>query len=127
MSKKKIYVVDDDISVLTLFRKILTKLGDYEVWTESDGAKALAYLKDFTPDLIVLDYNLPGSSGLDICQTLRTREDYQNIPILLCSAKRSFLHSRVAKKEGFDDFIPKPIKVKKFLKIIKKNLMVSKP
>lgn len=103
---KKVLIVDDepDLVALTSFR--LRKAG-YIVSSVLDGAKALEEIKSSVPSLILLDLNLPGMSGEQICGLVKADDALRNIPILLFSASSDNIEDR-CRDMGADDFLVKP-------------------
>jgi CheY-like chemotaxis protein len=112
IGKKKILVVDDTASVRRAIRGILEGRG-FEVFEAIDGDDALAKTKLHRPDLLILDVMMPGRSGLEVAATLKSRAEYQSIPILLLTG----VPTSGGKGEDYwkgrsfaDDFLAKPCK-----------------
>lgn len=80
--KPVILVVDDDAPIITLMRSLLREFG-YEARTAISGAAAIEAARAETPDLVLLDKNMPGMSGGDVIRALRTDVGLANVPILL--------------------------------------------
>ena len=101
----KILVVDDEPGVRGFLRDLLAEEG-YEVVLASDGEEALGLAELENPEVILLDINMPGIDGLEVCKRLKAREETRYIPIIIITAldDRGFL----AYLEGADDFITKP-------------------
>ena len=103
----RILVVDDDEDFLARVSVLLGHAGMH-VDTLRDSSQILEAIEDRRPDLVVLDVLMPGVSGYDICRTLRAVPRYQNLPVLVVTA-RSGLESRLAAfQAGADDYIHKP-------------------
>jgi len=83
----KILVIDDNILDARLMRRLFESRQRFKVIETHSGKEALTYLKESTPDLIVLDLILPDSSGEELLELLRHREDTRHIPIIIVSAK----------------------------------------
>ena len=79
---KTILVADDNFDSLELVRTIMTDLG-FRVVTAMDGIKALETARAEMPDLIILDVNMPGMTGIDACSTLKAEEGTSHIPIVI--------------------------------------------
>jgi len=106
MSKRKatIIIVDDDEGVQQVFKIIFQKAG-YRTIIYSDGEKILN--NDFEiPDIFLLDKQLSGSDGLDICRKLKKSAKTKNIPVIIVSASPGV--GKLALAAGADDFIEKP-------------------
>ena len=80
--KPVILVVDDDAPIITLMRSLLREFG-FEARTATSGAAAIDAARAETPDLVLLDKNMPGMSGGDVIRALRTDVGLENVPILL--------------------------------------------
>ncbi len=99
-----ILVVDDEPKIVKLARDYLEKNG-YRVLTAGDGTTALAIAKQEQPSLIVLDLNLPGMNGLDVCRTLRRTSD---VAIIMLTARVEETDRLIGLELGADDYITKP-------------------
>lgn len=99
-----ILVVDDEPKIVRLARDYLEQSG-FRVLPADDGPAALAAARHEKPDLIVLDLNLPGLDGLDVCRALR-RES--NVPIIMLTARAEEMDRLIGLELGADDYIVKP-------------------
>jgi two-component system alkaline phosphatase synthesis response regulator PhoP len=99
-----ILVVDDEPKITKLAQDYLQK-GSFQVVTAADGLTALAVARHERPDLIVLDLNLPGADGLDVCRALR-RESA--VPIIMLTARAEETDRLIGLELGADDYITKP-------------------
>jgi two-component system alkaline phosphatase synthesis response regulator PhoP len=99
-----ILVVDDEPKIVKLARDYLEKAG-YRVITAVSGPTALTIARHDQPDLVVLDLNLPGMDGLDICRTLRRHSD---VPIIMLTARVEETDRLIGLELGADDYITKP-------------------
>jgi DNA-binding response OmpR family regulator len=107
----RVLVVDDEESILDFVQMGLEYEG-FEVETVQDGSDALVSFDARRPDLVILDLNLPGLDGLDVCKRLRQRSD---VPIIMLTA-RGEVDERVEGLEaGADDYLPKPFRFKELL------------
>lgn len=100
----RILVIDDEAQILRALRSIL-RARNYEVETAETGEAGLEAAADRRPDLIVLDLTLPGKSGLEVCQELRT---WLAVPILVLSVRDSDADKIAALDLGADDYLTKP-------------------
>jgi DNA-binding response OmpR family regulator len=105
MAKILIAEDDDDISDLALFR--LEQEG-HQVIIRVDGDSALAFALEAHPDLIILDWMMPGLSGVEVCQRLRQFEPTAAVPILMLTAKAREEDLEVGFSAGVDDYMVKP-------------------
>ncbi len=83
----KIACIDDEPDLLELIKIALTAVGGFDVTTFRDGPSAIAGLQDSLPQLILLDFMMPGMSGIETLQKLETIEQYKNIPIIIMTAR----------------------------------------
>jgi two-component system response regulator MprA len=101
---EQILVVEDDQGIADTLRRGLIFEG-YRVDVVYDGKEALAAARDQPPDLVVLDWMLPGLDGLEVCKRLRAASD---VPILMLTAKDSIPDRVVGLDAGADDYLVKP-------------------
>ncbi len=99
-----ILVVDDEQRIVRQARDYLEH-GGFRVLEANDGKSALAMARQARPDLIVLDLNLPGMDGLDVCRTLRRESD---VPIIMLTARVEETDRLIGLELGADDYITKP-------------------
>ena len=103
-----ILVVDDEPISRALLGEILTAQG-YQVVTAQDGQEALACFPRFQPDLVVLDVQMPGLCGFQVCQRLKSNPESRLTPVVLLTA-HSAIEDRIRGIEaGADDFLSKPV------------------
>jgi len=99
-----ILVVDDEPKIVKQARDYLEQ-GGFRVAVAGDGTTALAQARHERPDLIVLDLNLPGMDGLDVCRALRRESD---VPIIMLTARIDETDRLIGLELGADDYITKP-------------------
>lgn len=104
MKNETILVVDDEANIRDLARMYLEKDG-YRVDTVTNGADALAYIKQTPPTLMVLDLMLPGIDGWEVCRQVRSDS---NLPILMLTARDDDIDKIVGLEMGADDYLTKP-------------------
>lgn len=105
---KTCLVVDDSRVVRKVARRILEDLG-FAVAEADDGMEALAWCRAMTPDLVLLDRNLPGMDGLELMRRLRDEAVDGELPaVVLCSAETSLARVREALDGGAAEYIMKP-------------------
>lgn len=107
----RILVIEDDEAILAFLRRGLGYEG-YEVDTAENGQKGLASAGGNRPDLVVLDWMLPGMDGLEVCKRLRTMG---KIPILMLTAKDSVSDRVQGLDAGADDYMVKPFNLEELL------------
>lgn len=103
-NKKKILLVDDEPQIVRVLKGYLENAG-YRIMSALDGITALDLFSREKPDFVILDLNLPGIDGLDICRTIR---DTSNVPILMLTARSEEADRIIGLELGADDYIVKP-------------------
>lgn len=116
---KRILIVDDDIAITESLTYFFEDAG-YVVETCRDGGFVYKKFNGGKPDIILLDYLLPGENGEDITKKLKSKRDTKNIPIIIMSASHNIKNH--AAKAGADAFIPKPYDVYDLMHIVKTHL-----
>ncbi len=119
----RILIIEDDEAILTFLRRGLAYDG-YQVDTAKDGQTGLLLARDTPPDLIVLDWMLPGLDGLEVCRRLRQGGP---VPILMLTA-RDTVNDRVQGLDaGADDYMVKPFNLDELLARIRALLRRTQP
>ena len=103
----RILVVDDEPDLLELVRLSLVE-GGFAVEVAASGQEALEKLQRSAPDLVVLDLMLPDMSGTDVCRWLRGRSEFQDLLVLMLTAKSEEVDRVVGFELGADDYVTKP-------------------
>ncbi|MGB2630582.1 MAG: response regulator transcription factor [Candidatus Omnitrophota bacterium] len=115
---KRITVVDDDPDVLRVLSFHLDREG-FAV-EECRNAKSLfESIKDFKPNLIVLDIGLPDMDGFEVCKKLKKDEKYASIPVIMLTAKAEEMHKVMGLELGADDYVVKPFSTNEFVARVK--------
>jgi len=105
----RIVVADDDKLAHVIYRNILGKLGhDCELF--DNGLKAVEAVERETPDLVILDYEMPVMDGCQACQAIRGLPEGINIPIIVVSANDAQEEILECLNAGANDYLVKPIK-----------------
>jgi DNA-binding response OmpR family regulator len=104
MEFRRILIVDDSAAILNLLRRALEQTG-YEVITAKSGEEALAAFEREEPDAIVLDLNLPGLPGWEVCRLLKIRSE---VPIIIITGNASLQLATRDKTQGADAYLLKP-------------------
>ena len=116
---EKIVVVEDDQDIQYLLKDTLSKAG-YDVEVLSDGDSLLTKKNSTTADLFLLDVNLPGISGLELCRILKLDDVTKNIPVIMLSAFPGL--KGVALKYHADDSLEKPFNFNNLMGLITKHI-----
>ena len=104
---ERVLIVDDDPDIRRLVSYNLTQAG-FEVAASENGRKALESVQKHPPDLIILDLMLPDVDGMEVCRTLRHRENSRRIPIVMLTARSEEIDRVVGFELGADDYVMKP-------------------
>jgi two-component system phosphate regulon response regulator PhoB len=108
--KASILIVEDEEALTEVLRYNLEADG-YEVSTVARGDEADLRLKEKTPDLVILDWMLPGLSGIELCRRLRARPETKQLPIIMLTARGEESERVRGLATGADDYIVKPFSV----------------
>ena len=112
MSKYRVLIVEDEHDIAGLIKRTLERTGEAEADIVGSGDAALKAVANRSPDLIILDLNLPVLSGVEVCRILRARSDAKHLPIIILTA-RSGEDDRVSGLElGADDYVTKPFSLR---------------
>ncbi|WP_400242737.1 winged helix-turn-helix domain-containing protein [Niallia sp. JL1B1071] len=114
--KKKVLVVDDEQSIVTLLKYNLQQAG-YDVLTAMDGEEGLNLALTANPDVILLDLMLPKKDGMDVCKELRQQKVLT--PILMLTAKDDEFDKVLGLELGADDYMTKPFSPREVIARIK--------
>jgi two-component system phosphate regulon response regulator PhoB len=119
-----ILVVEDDIAIRDMIRDML-EAADFAVEVASDVPKAQALLQRRAPDLILLDWMLPGQSGLEWAKRLRKDDEYAKLPIIMLTARTEEDDKIRSLETGLDDHISKPFSSRELIARIRAVLRRS--
>ncbi|MGB6539235.1 MAG: phosphate regulon transcriptional regulator PhoB [Xanthobacteraceae bacterium] len=122
----RILIVEDEEPLTTLLRYNLEAEG-YAVEAVARGDEADTHLRESMPDLVVLDWMLPGLSGIELCRRLRTRPHTQALPIIMLTARGEESERVRGLATGADDYIVKPFSVPELLARIRALLRRASP
>ena len=120
MTKTVLIVEDNELNMKLLDQ--LLRVNGYDTIQSIDGSDVLEIAKDKMPDLIIMDIQLPGRSGLEITKDLKADEELKHIPVVAVTAFAMKGDESLMLKAGCDDYIPKPISVPVFLETVAKYL-----
>ncbi len=109
---KRILLIEDDSDIALLLKRNLEKEASFAVAVERDGAAALAAALRQPPDLVLLDLNLPGMDGLEVCRKLRSDPATAKVPILMLTARIEEGDRVRGLDLGADDYITKPFSMR---------------
>ncbi len=120
----RILIIEDDQAILKLLQRGLAYEG-YIVDTATEGRTGLILARDHTPDLVILDWMLPGMDGLEVCHRLRTASG--SVPILMLTAKDAVQDRIQGLDAGADDYMVKPFNLDELLARVRALLRRTQP
>ncbi len=109
--KRKALVVDDDEELVELIKDVLDADGRFEVRVANNGFDAGMMVKEYKPDILVLDVMLPDINGREVCQRVRTDSTLDDVRIICISGMVEQDKIDELKKSGADDFMQKPFEI----------------
>lgn len=118
MDKKRILVVDDEMSIVNILKVNLEK-GGYDVLTAMDGEEGLITALTEDVDLVLLDVMLPKMDGFEVCKKIRQKSE---VPILMLTARSEEIDKVLGLELGADDYVTKPFSVRELMARVKANL-----
>ncbi len=104
--EKRVLLIEDSPSQAAITRLDLEKNG-FTVEIAYDGSKGLVAADTFLPNIIILDCNLPGLSGVEVCRQFKTKPDTRSIPIIMFSAENKLAQMSSAYNAGADHYVTK--------------------
>jgi two-component system phosphate regulon response regulator PhoB len=122
----KILVIEDESALVVLLRYNLEAEG-YDVSVATTGEEAVLLLGEERPDLVILDWMLPGISGIEICRRVRARAETRDIPIIMLTARGEEGDRLRGLATGADDYVVKPFSVAELMARVKAILRRSAP
>jgi len=111
--RPRILVVDDEPFNLEIMEEILAE--DYEVFYAKSGSECMETITDINPDVVLLDVNMPGMSGYEVCQHIKENPKTTNIPVTFVSALDTLAERLAGYEVGGDDYICKPFEAGELL------------
>ena len=114
MNAASLLLVEDDPALLELLEYRLTNEG-YAVRTTADGDEALILASEETPDLVILDWMIEGTSGIEVCRRLRRDKATAHVPIIMLTAREAEDDRIRGLDTGADDYITKPFSPRELL------------
>ena len=113
--KRKVLLVDDDTELVELMTKVLEEDGRFEVRIASNGFDAGMMVKEYRPDIIVLDVMLPDINGKEVCQRVRADPTLEDVRILCISGMIEEDKIQELRLSGADDFLHKPFDIEELI------------
>jgi CheY-like chemotaxis protein len=122
MKKRRVMVVDDEEDFTMMLKMNLEQTGQYEVLALSSAKDIVSKVKDFKPDIILLDLLMPEVGGIEACQMLNEDPVGNRVPIIALSALDKDADKLKAYKVGIVDYLTKPAQTETIVKTIEKAL-----
>ena len=113
--KRKVLLVDDDVEILDMIHRFLEEDGRFEVKIAQNGFDAGMMVKEYRPDLIVLDVMLPDINGKEVCHRVRADATLEDVRIICMSGMIEEDKIQELKLAGADDFIQKPFEIERLV------------
>lgn len=125
-TSRKVLIVEDNALNMRLFSDLLEASG-YETLQCVDGAKAVGLALEESPDLIIMDIQLPDVSGLDITRWLKDDDRTSKIPVLAVTAFAMRTDELLVREAGCEGYLSKPIQVRSFLQTVDELIASEAP
>ena len=119
---KKVLVVDDEPDVITYFTALLEENG-YEAPSASNGAEAIAAIRDDRPDLVALDITMPEQSGVKTYRQLKEKDEFQGIPVLIITGISHDFKQFISTRKQVpppDGYLEKPVQPETLIAEVKR-------
>lgn len=118
-AKRRVLIADDDVSIRTMLGVLLGDAG-WEVTEAGTGDEALRLALEQPPDLLLLDINMPGLTGVEALKTLRSNSRTKALPVVMCTARETLEDVEACLSAGANDYIQKPLDLKAILAKVEK-------
>lgn len=122
----KVLLVEDEPAQREVLSYNLSSEG-FDVVTAADGDEAILLIQEEAPDIIVLDWMLPGISGIEICRRVKTRAETRGIPVIMLSARAEEVDRVRGLETGADDYVVKPYSVLELMARVRNQLRRVRP
>ncbi len=125
--KKKLLIVDDEQDLVELMSDAFARDGRFEIRTANNGFDAGMQVKEFRPDMVVLDVMLPDINGKEVCQRVRSDKSLDSVRIICISGMIEADKVSDLRAAGADDFMQKPFTVDRLIERVCDLLEIDKP
>lgn len=125
MRRIRILLAEDQVEIRKIIGLVLAE-DEFELLEASDGLQTLQMVRQYRPDLLLLDIGMPNLSGIDVCRRLRADPDTAAVKIVALTAQASPADREEALAAGMDDFLTKPFGPGKLLSTIR-NIVDALP
>lgn len=118
---KTVLIVEDNELNIRVFREILQAHG-YECLVTTDGLEAIDLVDKYRPDVILMDIQLPGISGIEVTRRLKANDELRHIPVIAITAFAMKGDEACIRESGCDAYLPKPIRIAALIEKIEEHL-----
>lgn len=126
MANTRVLVVEDEEALATLLDYNLRK-EDFDVAIAVDGDDALIKIAETPPDIVILDWMLPKTSGIEVCRRLRSKPETRNIPVIMLTARSEEADRIRGLETGADDYMTKPFSMNELVARVRAVLRRIRP
>jgi two-component system phosphate regulon response regulator PhoB len=124
--KPRLLIVEDDEPQAEVLRYNFEREG-FDVTVAGDGEEALLSVEEQLPDIVILDWMLPGTSGITVCQRLRSRQETRLVPVIMLTARAEEGDRVRGFQSGADDYVVKPFSPAELIARVRAVLRRSRP
>ncbi len=126
MAGTRVLIVEDEEALATLLDYNLTK-EKFEVTLAADGEEGLLKIEEETPDVVILDWMLPKTSGIEVCRRIRSKPETRNLPIIMLTARSEEADRIRGLETGADDYLTKPFSTNELIARVRAVLRRIRP
>ena len=119
--KKRILIVEDDRSFASVL-SFLFKGEGLKVYVAYNGNSALEQIHKKSPDMVVLDINLPDINGFKLCEAIKARPDTRDVPVIMLTARDRPTDLEKGKRLGVIEYLVKPVDHRELLELVRRHL-----
>tara|TARA_Y100000294_G_C8436138_1_gene288808 strand:- start:257 stop:787 length:531 start_codon:yes stop_codon:yes gene_type:complete len=120
--RRKVLYIEDNVSNLRLMQAVLGQMPGVSLYSAPSAEYGLDMADTEMPDLIIMDVNLPGMSGLDALLKLRASKSTRGIPVIALTEAAKPDEIEIGRKAGFKEYLTKPINIPEVLDSVRRNL-----
>lgn len=118
-TKATVVIVDDEQPVLDVMRVKLAAAG-FDVHTAADGSDGWALIESLTPNVAIIDYQMPGLNGVEVCQNMLDSKATVDIPVIAITSKWDTIAADMSNMENVVEFVQKPFSSRKLVTLVKR-------
>ena len=121
---KTVLIVEDNPLNLKLFKEVL-ELHGYVTVAATDGSSGLALAREYRPDVILMDIQLPNMSGFEVIRRLKLDPDLQSIPVVAVTAHAMVGDESTIRLTGCEEYLTKPVSIERLLEVVARYATVG--